>query len=224
MDSDDEPMEEPPSDYYQTRRRSNTLPTEILRHLRDKHNKDKHEISEGDSDDEPDGEGVRNHGQKLSDKLKKVTISDHCSKISSNRTKKPTQVTPKSCLSPSRSNKKSVASYDDDPPSHKLSPNHRLDSLRNNLYRTTSDDTLMMKRRRKPLPRGSNVYEKALEDFGHNEEDRDFVSPLPSPQILRRGKHHTKHAQGDITQDLGSASPPRHVHWGQDARSTKQKR
>ena len=117
------------------------------------------------------------------------------------------------------------------------------------LARASSSDCVGVSRGAPPaLPRGSSLYESLMAEFGVDEEERDTLSPLPSPEVRRRAAqrsrhhhhhhhHHPHHVDEhmpalDIKDDdalialmtSAQTSPQhqrRHVHWSQDAKFNK---
>ena len=116
------------------------------------------------------------------------------------------------------------------------------------LARASSSDCVGVSRGAPPaLPRGSSLYESLMAEFGVDEEERDTLSPLPSPEVRRRAaqrsRHHHHHHHHhhvdehmpalDIKDDdtlialMTSAQTSaqherrRHVHWSQDAKFNK---
>lgn len=223
--SDEDVMEEPDPDYFRQRRRSNTLPSDILRNLRDKH-------KVKDAKSEP---------SELTTKLRQyLSVQD----TSQTKTRN-TEYSPDTPTSSGSTNQNGATNNG----RVKKLATSKLQSLDNcdgrkgdfgSLQKLpggarTADkyiDTLMrassleaLQVRRSPLPRGSNLYESLLSEFGQDEEEKDTVSPLPSPEVRRKFKHRhtTHHMTSPLTNDVSTleGNAPRRVHWSQDIKPKK---
>ena len=115
--------------------------------------------------------------------------------------------------------------HDDGSPTHRQVSFLRDDS---NPLSSSLDSLETLGHRKSPLPRGSNLYESVMREFGRDEEERDQVSPLPSPDQRRKfseklhpHRHtHTAHCHhnGDVITHTASPdmSSRKHIHWSED--------
>ena len=222
MDSDDDTMEAPPPEYLRMRRRSNTLPKEILRNL-----KDKHTVK------------TSNEPTELTNKIRKYLTVD-----SALPPKSPSRLP---ALARSGSAASSLYSSTDSLDGGSVKSNKKyLKPLSNghgkngSLANLNSADTLIdslidtsskeaVNKQRGPLPRGSSLYESLMNEFGHSEEERDTLSPLPSPELRRKAIRKHKGLMPNVEMPLDSYSAPsspanmrRRVHWSEDVSFSKQ--
>lgn len=197
MESDEEPMEEPPPEYFQMRRRSNTLPKDFLSKLQPRIVVHSHTPPEEEAD-KPRNSSRLSY-RELQSKSNNLALEN--GQDNSNRGEV--------CQS-------ARSSRTNDKINGKATPKTMDDIFASIVNEKKRADLQKTTKYRQPLPRGSSLYEACLQEFGREEEERDLISPLPSPNQKRR-KHRTKSAEvhEHLYSDSGniSSASPKFVHW-----------
>ena len=181
------------SNDFEKRRRSNTMPSQVIRNLRTTSKTPAKHVT---SSPKPSAQRVRKISAPACSILKKQS---------------------------------SFENSRDDAPSHRQVSLLREET---NPLSSSLDSLETLGARRSPLPRGSNLYESVMKEFGRDEEERDSLSPLPSPDQKRKfteklhphrhahvHQHSSQHSNGDVSSSnsqSASSESKKHIQWSQD--------